>query len=329
MVIITVFLISMLTFMFLEEKNFLDALYFLVITVTTVGYGDSIITHPFSKFIVIILILTGISSIAIFSEIILTRMIKVNMAEYLAVPENGIDVEDHVIIGGFSPVAEIVALIFQSRFVNTIFIDTDEELVRSAIHHGFTSYLAEIENSNVLERLNLDKARGLFLFLNDENKTVQASIVARSIVEDLPIFAETDHKLSIEVGNLVGINRTYHSERLLANQLRTAFTRITALYYPNQDLSDKSQFRVMLVTRDYDFKSKYPRYFPIGVIAENFTEFSRIGRVDIERELEKFLPFGSREHKWIFNLGHGVLPNIPFKNVKFVVDWIKTVDWKR
>lgn len=49
----------------------------------------------------------------------------------------------------------------------------------------------------------------------------------------------------------------------------------------------------------------------------------------IQRELEKYLPFGSREHKWIFNLGHGVLPNIPFKNVKFVVDWIKTVDWKR
>ncbi len=49
----------------------------------------------------------------------------------------------------------------------------------------------------------------------------------------------------------------------------------------------------------------------------------------IRKELEKYLPFGSREHKWIFNLGHGVLPNIPFENLKFVVDWIKTVDWKR
>ena len=49
----------------------------------------------------------------------------------------------------------------------------------------------------------------------------------------------------------------------------------------------------------------------------------------IRKELEKYLPFGSSEHKWIFNLGHGVLPNIPFENLKFVVDWIKTVDWKR
>ena len=49
----------------------------------------------------------------------------------------------------------------------------------------------------------------------------------------------------------------------------------------------------------------------------------------IKKELEKYLAFGCREHKWIFNLGHGILPNIPFDNVKFVVDWIKTVDWKR
>ena len=52
-------------------------------------------------------------------------------------------------------------------------------------------------------------------------------------------------------------------------------------------------------------------------------------KATIERELNKFLPFGAKEHKWIFNLGHGVLPNIPFENVKFVVDWIKSADWKR
>lgn len=49
----------------------------------------------------------------------------------------------------------------------------------------------------------------------------------------------------------------------------------------------------------------------------------------ISRELEKYLAFGSKEHKWIFNLGHGVLPNTPFENAKFVVDWIKSADWKR
>jgi uroporphyrinogen decarboxylase len=49
----------------------------------------------------------------------------------------------------------------------------------------------------------------------------------------------------------------------------------------------------------------------------------------IERELEKFIPFGKKESKWIFNTGHGLSPDNTFENVKFVVDWIKNADWQR
>lgn len=45
--------------------------------------------------------------------------------------------------------------------------------------------------------------------------------------------------------------------------------------------------------------------------------------------LEKYLDFGIREHKWIFNTGHGLMPGNIFDNVKFVIDWIKSTDWKR
>ncbi|HEY5511161.1 MAG TPA: uroporphyrinogen decarboxylase [Prolixibacteraceae bacterium] len=49
----------------------------------------------------------------------------------------------------------------------------------------------------------------------------------------------------------------------------------------------------------------------------------------IVETLEKYVDFGSREQRWIFNLGHGFLPGIPFENAKLVVDWIKQTNWKR
>ncbi len=49
----------------------------------------------------------------------------------------------------------------------------------------------------------------------------------------------------------------------------------------------------------------------------------------IAKELEKYVEFGSKETKWIFNLGHGFLPQIPYENAKFLADWVKTTDWKR
>ena len=45
--------------------------------------------------------------------------------------------------------------------------------------------------------------------------------------------------------------------------------------------------------------------------------------------LEKYIPFGAKNQNWIFNLGHGFIPGIPFENARLVVDWIKQTNWRR
>ncbi|TLX73419.1 uroporphyrinogen decarboxylase [Labilibacter sediminis] len=49
----------------------------------------------------------------------------------------------------------------------------------------------------------------------------------------------------------------------------------------------------------------------------------------IENSLNKYIDFGSKNHNWIINLGHGFLPDIPYENAKFLADWIKRTDWRR
>ncbi|MCF8308770.1 MAG: uroporphyrinogen decarboxylase [Bacteroidales bacterium] len=47
----------------------------------------------------------------------------------------------------------------------------------------------------------------------------------------------------------------------------------------------------------------------------------------IQRTLEKYLDFGSKHSKWIFNLGHGFMPGIPYENAEFLTNWVKNADW--
>ena len=49
---------------------------------------------------------------------------------------------------------------------------------------------------------------------------------------------------------------------------------------------------------------------------------------EIGKELEKYIPFYQEHPDWIMNLGHGFLPDVPFENARFVVDWVKSANWR-
>ena len=51
--------------------------------------------------------------------------------------------------------------------------------------------------------------------------------------------------------------------------------------------------------------------------------------IEIENYLESLSKFGKENHDWIFNLGHGFLPDIDHIKVQNVVKWIKTKNWNR
>jgi uroporphyrinogen decarboxylase len=50
---------------------------------------------------------------------------------------------------------------------------------------------------------------------------------------------------------------------------------------------------------------------------------------EIEKVLEKYIEFGKENQNWIFNLGHGFKPGIPYENVRFMTDYLKAADWNR
>ena len=52
-------------------------------------------------------------------------------------------------------------------------------------------------------------------------------------------------------------------------------------------------------------------------------------QASIKKKLNEYIEFGTKEYKWIFNLGHGFMPGIPYENAKFVVDWVKSTNWRR
>lgn len=49
----------------------------------------------------------------------------------------------------------------------------------------------------------------------------------------------------------------------------------------------------------------------------------------ISQSLQEYMHFGKENTNWICNLGHGVLPNTPFENLQYAIDWVKQTNWNR
>jgi len=49
---------------------------------------------------------------------------------------------------------------------------------------------------------------------------------------------------------------------------------------------------------------------------------------EIETELQKYLDFGRKNQNWVFNFGHGFLPDSPFESALFITQWAKNQKWR-
>ncbi|MHA2249373.1 MAG: NAD-binding protein [Candidatus Kariarchaeaceae archaeon] len=265
-----VFTLSILAFRYLEDLSWLDSIYFLVVTVSTVGFGDVAPDHALTKIVLIMLIITGITTIALLSEFAIDKIIKLRLSQDYDLITLTDDYQDHIVIGGYSPVGENIASLARDRFLSVIIIDSEEYRIKSAREDGFEAYRAYIERPSILQKLRLEHALGFYLFLEDDAKTIQASILARKLADNLPIYADTKSPISVEFGNLLGITRTYHRERLISSFIMITFKQFKFIRLPNQDTPD-SAVQLVLLDQAYLTKLKIPEYYILGSISQDFT----------------------------------------------------------
>lgn len=268
-IISVVFSLSIYSFMALEELSLLDSLYFLVVTVSTVGFGDLAPTHQFTKVVLMLLIITGITTLALLSEIAIDKIVFLRSGGNYDLPPESLSLKNHIVFSQFNDVVERIAIFAIDRFFDVVIIDREEINVKTARRKGYKAYLGQIENPQVLELLNLESAKALYLFLDDDNLIIQSAILAENLAPNLLVYASTNEHLSIEFGKIVGITRTYHDERLLGSFISANVRTLDSIVLPNQDIDD-SIFRFVIAANNPRNRKLLKNGMCVGVIDGNF-----------------------------------------------------------
>jgi voltage-gated potassium channel len=195
LVTMTFMAIGTIGYMTIEQFTLLDALYMTVITITTVGFGE---THPLSstgRIFTMFLIVFGFGSIgflaAAFTEAIIEQASSPQRKKKIM--QKRIDqLRKHYIICGFGRVGVAAAERFQKAGAPFMVIESGEEQIKFLQEHKYPHLEGDATKEEVLLEAGIKHATALLALLDADPENLFTVLTARELNPTLHIIARTE-----------------------------------------------------------------------------------------------------------------------------------------
>lgn len=188
----------------------IEALYFTIVTISTVGYGDITPVTDIGRIFVIILIIAGLS-IFISAVTILSGEFLSSRVESLYSGAYGIDkkkLKGHIVLIGYDSINGLLAERLKLESRNFIIVTADKTVSDMLNQKGYSAFVADYTLKSDMEKFNIEKASDVVVDLRDSSKTVYVVLVVRKMSKDvrLSVVAPTaDVEIHLEDLNINNI----------------------------------------------------------------------------------------------------------------------------
>ncbi|WP_201353036.1 NAD-binding protein [Hydrogenimonas urashimensis] len=197
-------------------NSLFDAIYWAVVTVTTVGYGDiTPVTHE-GRFISILVIITGLGAITFLTSIIVSAFgEKLPEIKQTRVLNQVAKVKDLNLVCGYGKIGQIVSQKLKARGEKILVIENDPQKVERAELDGHRVLQADATKSATLLQLKLcDNVKSIIAVTHNDIINVFITINARSLCKSVEIIARCSEKSVATKLKLAGANHLIMPEEI-------------------------------------------------------------------------------------------------------------------
>jgi voltage-gated potassium channel len=186
----------------------LDALYFTVITLSTVGYGDFYPVTPVAKIFVIILIVVGlgtfVSAITTFSGDFVNSRIERISGRLSSFERRTLN--KHIVLIGDGTTNLYIANKLSEMGERFIIIVRNAEAIEKLKKYGYLAFQADLASDGDMQEMNLNKAKAVVIDVADSSASVYALISVKELAAHAEIIVvapnkDAEHHLKIVAGS--------------------------------------------------------------------------------------------------------------------------------
>lgn len=231
----------------IEGWPFFDALYMTVITLATVGYGE---THPLSnagRAFTIFLILGGIGIITYGVTTVTAFLVEGEMNGYLRRRRMQRAIQKlhgHFIVCGGGMSGRYVIEELQRTKRQVVVVERDRERVQALLEAGVMALEGDAASDDTLRSAGIERAAGLVATLPEDRDNLFVVITARGLNPTLRIVAKIDDVRVKEKFIRSGANAAVSASSIGGMRLASELIRPDTVSFLDTMLRDAANFRV-------------------------------------------------------------------------------------
>ncbi|MFB6227936.1 MAG: TrkA family potassium uptake protein [Halobacteriales archaeon] len=182
-----------------------DAVYYVIVTFSTVGYGDITPTTPTAKWFSLSIIVLGSAAFTVAIGSLIVPAIENRMAAAfgnMTASELKL-LEDHVLVLGYGDITESLLEELDGE-VDVVVVTPDSDVASELSDEGFNVLTDDPTDEAALRDARIDAARGVVVATRDDAEDMLAIVAAKRVNPDIRIVAAANHGKNVDKLEEVG-----------------------------------------------------------------------------------------------------------------------------
>ncbi len=269
-----------------EIDSLFDAIYWSLITISTVGYGDISPVTNAGRTISMLTIISGIAMISFATSVIVSafseRLIEIKEGRIIEQVNKS---RSFLIICGYGQMAKMFFRQKKEKIDDYIILDKDIKRVEQARKDGYKAVQEDASRFETLSKFNVEHATVTILCLTGSDvENIYITLNAKSISRKIKVIARVNDTSIVSKFEYAGADHLLMPNQVVNTMIRTAITQPTMYKAIHAILTGKSVARI-------DEIHVHERHSLVG---------KSIGELDFRSSKLLFIGL-EREGKFIFN----------------------------